>query len=568
MGMIDRLYYLFDLDTKKYQSSAAKADSKTNKLAGSMGNKLTKAIGTAAVAYLGARGLNMAINTFIGSAMKQEEIFKKLESAVNLTGVSYADAKPKIDNYLSALQATTRYGDTDAAPALQQITMLTGSLAKGFEGTEIAADLASSGLFDLNTASRYVAMAMNGEVTMLGRYIPELKESAGLVNKNMTATEKWAIAKDLLNSKFGGMAQKDLDTFAGRMNQLQNYMGDLAEAIGDPMIKLLTPMLKDWVESAKYLNEYFANAKAGIKGFAEEVGIADVTLTGFGDKLKLYLRYMTAFTTFGISEAFVALADKVVEKGAKINAEAEKQKETQGEYVELKEHELNLEGRILSYLELEWGLSGDILKIEKNIIKAKTIVLTQAEKSLKAWNDIIAVAKGVVQLIASPMVNAVGAVVDGLWEGRAAFKSISDFASSIIKQLVIMIVKAATFAAIMSSVGLGGFGGLFKGFLGFHEGGMVKKAHTGLMVKPDERLILAQAGEGIINKRATAAIGGEQAIDTINRTGGLPAGGQGGNTISINIGSFIGEESWVRENLVPILEQASELGYSRLSLET
>lgn len=217
----------------------------------------------------GIAGVTAAIYKLIDASSKQEVIFKKLESAIEITGASYAKNKTRIDDFLSSLQATTRYGDTDVAPALAQMTILTGSLEKGFEGTTLAMDMASSGLFDLTTASRYVAMAMEGEVTVLGRYIAGLKTSAGLIDMNMTATEKWAVAKELLNEKFGGMAQRDLDTFQGTMDQLRNYIGDVAERAGDVLTKELTPFFRN---ATKAIRDFIdAGGMEYIAGFASVI---------------------------------------------------------------------------------------------------------------------------------------------------------------------------------------------------------------------------------------------------------------------------------------------------------
>ena len=70
----------------------------------------------------------------------------------------------------------------------------------------------------------------------------------------------------------------------------------------------------------------------------------------------------------------------------------------------------------------------------------------------------------------------------------------------------------------------------------FHKGGFIKrvkkaiKAHTGMFVMPsmseDDRLILAQTGEGILNRQATANVGGEAGINAMN------AGGGGGSTVN------------------------------------
>jgi hypothetical protein len=173
------------------------------------------------------------------------------------------------------------------------------------------------------------------------------------------------------------------------------------------------------------------------------------------------------------------------------------------------------------------------------------------------------------RLIADPIISATGLWVRGLMEGEQAFKNIGEFTAHIIKQLAAMIIQATIFASIMSVFTGGGFGGLFGRFLGFHKGGMIPKAHTGIFAS-DERLILAQTGESVLTRQATQSLGGKSGIDYLNSQNRLPdimrgAGGRGVGSRSANIniniqGDFIGEEAFVRAKLVPIIEDAADLG--------
>lgn len=176
----------------------------------------------------------------------QEQAMRRLQTAVEISGRSWNESKEYVQSFLNEIQKTTRFADNKMAGSLQMITQLTGSLKKGFEGSKLAADMASSGMFDLQGASRYVAMAMEGNVEMLGRYLPQLKASYGLIKENMSASEKWAIAKDLLNKKFGGSSEKDLLTFSGILKSLKNYLGDVAEKAGEVIAVQLMPHIKKW----------------------------------------------------------------------------------------------------------------------------------------------------------------------------------------------------------------------------------------------------------------------------------------------------------------------------------
>ena len=91
----------------------------------------------------------------------------------------------------------------------------------------------------------------------------------------------------------------------------------------------------------------------------------------------------------------------------------------------------------------------------------------------------------------------------------------------------------------------------------FHAGGYIT-AHSGLFVrsrKPGEVPIMAQTGEGVLNRRATAAVGGEAGINAMN------AGGGGGS--SIQIVSFSREDlkRMVREVLLPELGNLRSINY-------
>jgi RecA/RadA recombinase len=73
-----------------------------------------------------------------------------------------------------------------------------------------------------------------------------------------------------------------------------------------------------------------------------------------------------------------------------------------------------------------------------------------------------------------------------------------------------------------------------------HEGGTVEAhvAHSGWYVNNlgrDEVPVIAQTGEGILNRGATARIGGRAAIDELNAGGSIGAGGSGGGGETFNV---------------------------------
>lgn len=226
---------------------------------------------------LGYAGLAVTIEKIIKAGMDEEAMYKRLESSVKAVGVSYASVSPMVQGFIADITKTTQFGDEKTVPVLQEITQLTGSLQKGFQGTKTALDIAASGLMDIDTAGRLVAMAMTGNVEMLGRYIPALRASSGVINDNMSASEKAAVAMEILNKMFGGQAQANLGTFSGKVNQIKNYLGDMVEAVGQVAIDKLSPTIEKWrtkiiefVESGKF-EEWLGRTEEKIGAFFKKV---------------------------------------------------------------------------------------------------------------------------------------------------------------------------------------------------------------------------------------------------------------------------------------------------------
>lgn len=222
----------------------------------------TAAIGIFKVGILGS----------IQAASSHEDALRKLQTAIELAGGTWEKEKDKVDDFTNAMQKQSRFSNTEMVKSMQMIVQLTGDTAKGYEGARIAADIAATGLFDLTTASRYVAMAMDGEITMLGRYIPAFKQAALEQAGVKTQAEKVAYAMEILNEKFGGAAQKDIYSYGGASKQLRDAFGDLQREIGEHLLPHLThltqqliPMIANLAESIDKLEAYRVSVEAAWK---------------------------------------------------------------------------------------------------------------------------------------------------------------------------------------------------------------------------------------------------------------------------------------------------------------
>lgn len=220
-------------------ANGAQAVSSLNRVDNSV-LKTVKSVATLAGGIYALKKSYDTISSAIKAQSEQEDIFNRLKFAVESTGQSFTAVESDLMSYFDSLQLLTRYGDSDTAKVMTDLIFYTNDFSKSIKNTQLVLDIAASKLFDVGTASRYVGMALTGNIEILGRYIPELKASNNEILKTMTAAEKSAYAIDLLNEKFGGLASADVETFSGKMQQISNYLGDIQEKIGEIAIENIT----------------------------------------------------------------------------------------------------------------------------------------------------------------------------------------------------------------------------------------------------------------------------------------------------------------------------------------
>ena len=261
-----------------------KAETSFQKLGKSIANMATSYIGGAAA----VTGLVMALKSTTDAAAKQEQIFRKMQTSIMLTGTSFRSVKDDLFGYFELLQRTTEYGDTDSAQVFTTLIQLLGDYDKAVRALPVALDLAATGLFDVNTAARNVAMTFSGNIEPLARYISELKASVNPFLATASAAEKAAFAINLLNENFGGTAAENVKTYAGQMKQLANRMEDLQEKTGNLFIKLIsdTGLLGIFEKVAREMEKSWLNLSGPILLYNMLIGETEQGIKDLGAAVK------------------------------------------------------------------------------------------------------------------------------------------------------------------------------------------------------------------------------------------------------------------------------------------
>lgn len=163
-----------------------------------------------------------AITAFLGKAIDEasdaESALSELRSAVNNVGGDFSKLQPATDAAASSMQRLTRFSDDLTRRALATMITVSGDTAGSLKNIGLAADLAAFKHVDLTSAAEDVARIMTGNTRILVQYGIRTKDAAE--------------GMELLRKRVAGFAEKDGQTFQGRLEQLRNAFSDLLEEIG------------------------------------------------------------------------------------------------------------------------------------------------------------------------------------------------------------------------------------------------------------------------------------------------------------------------------------------------
>lgn len=164
---------------------------------------------------------------------KQQAILAStLRNTVNATDATIAST----EEFITAMQMASGVSDSEFRVGLQNLTRATGDLQASQELLKLALDISVGSGKDLGSVTLALGKAFNGQVSSLKKLGLPLTEAT-------VKTNDFEGAMRQLNAKFGGAAQANAETVAGKMAILSEKFGELKEKIGT----LLLPILEDLV---------------------------------------------------------------------------------------------------------------------------------------------------------------------------------------------------------------------------------------------------------------------------------------------------------------------------------
>lgn len=256
-------------------------------------------VGTAAFA-----GISAIIYKATEAAGEAQQVQAQLNAVLKSTHGAAGLYIEDLNDQAAALQKLTTYGD-EAINSAQSL-LLTFTNIKGpvfQQATQTILDMSTALGQDLKSSSIQVGKALNDPILGVSALrkvgVSFTKDQEDVIKKLVetghTVEAQTLILKEL-NTEFGGSAAAAADTFAGRMQQVKNQVGDLFEAIGYALIPKIQELLEkiqpviqmmiEWATAHPQLIAGLLAAGLAVSALVAGVGFLGLVLpaviTGFG----------------------------------------------------------------------------------------------------------------------------------------------------------------------------------------------------------------------------------------------------------------------------------------------
>jgi predicted nuclease with TOPRIM domain len=168
----------------------------------------------------------------VNAAGQEEKSINLLTVAMRNVGLSYNEVRGSLEEWMDVQTKKTGTDDEAQRRSLAALILQTKDLAKAQDLMTVAMDIAAGTGRDLEDATHLVAMALAGNWGRLQLLIPAIKAAK-------TEEEKWMV----LRSAFAGQGEVLGKSFAGQMARIKSSIGELAEAIGNTLLPVVTKVV-------------------------------------------------------------------------------------------------------------------------------------------------------------------------------------------------------------------------------------------------------------------------------------------------------------------------------------
>lgn len=230
-------------DVAQFGRGMAKATGDVRQFSGKSSSSLNR-VSTAfkglavAAGYAALRMGTEAVKAAAEDELSQKKLAKALQNSTHATKAQVSQT----EKWITAQQLSYGISDSKLRPALANLARVTKNVTEAQKLTTLAMDISASTGRDLETVSLALAKAHEGNLGALKRLGVPLDE-------NIVKTKDFEAATKVLTDTFGGSAQANTDTYAGKLAKLSESTAELKESVG----VLLMPVMQkfaDWATNS------------------------------------------------------------------------------------------------------------------------------------------------------------------------------------------------------------------------------------------------------------------------------------------------------------------------------
>lgn len=230
-----KLSILADIDDlkKKLAQADTAVETNSNKMA-EFGKKAAAAFAVAAAAAVAYAG-KLAIDG-VKAAIEDEQAQLRLASALKTaTGATNAQIKATED-YISKTALAVGVADDELRPALQRLSVATGSVEKSQSLLNLALDVSKGSGKPLELVIEALGKAYEGQQRKLGAL------GIGLTAAELK-TMSFQDVQERLSNLYGGAASRNADTFQGRIDRLKVAFDEAKESVGTALLPIIERLI-------------------------------------------------------------------------------------------------------------------------------------------------------------------------------------------------------------------------------------------------------------------------------------------------------------------------------------
>lgn len=218
----------------------ADKSTKTWQISGAEIGKMAASFLTAQAVWAGAQKVWGALVAFVGDSIKEfteaEAVQRRLTVAIRNQGEPVERVSQQYDELAATYQRTTKHSADLVKEQMALLTQVGGVYPEKMDAAlQASADLAAGLGIDLKQATMLVGKAFAGEVGSLSRF-------GIVIDEARVKTEGADAVLSEIQKRFGGQAQAELDTYAGKVEQMGNAWADVKEGLGE--VILTHPLLE------------------------------------------------------------------------------------------------------------------------------------------------------------------------------------------------------------------------------------------------------------------------------------------------------------------------------------